>query len=238
MGEACSNEWAPEHAELKKTCSQTKTQTAPQRSIVIVGNSHSDQIRGSLLPIAEGHNWRLLSLLKQGCTYGESVSGDKRGSDCRKFNELVTAYILDKKPDAVFLYSTVTGDGNAKEVLAPGIVETIEKLRSAGIEVIGLRDNPRFGFDVPQCVASKSAAECGLPRASVLGDTDPAQALAGKQGVHLIDLSDRFCIEGECPPVIGNVLVYLDDNHLTWEYAKSLAPDLEERLLAATKWTS
>jgi hypothetical protein len=36
--------------------------------------------------------------------------------------------------------------------------------------------------------------------------------------------------------VIGNVHVYLDDDHLTWDYAKTLHADLGERLLAATGW--
>lgn len=32
-----------------------------------------------------------------------------------------------------------------------------------------------------------------------------------------------------CPAVIGGVVVYLDDNHLTWSYARTLAPALVQR---------
>lgn len=52
----------------------------------------------------------------------------------------------------------------------------------------------------------------------------------------MLDLTDRFCIQGRCPAVIGNVLVYLDNNHVTADYSKSLSPDLEQLWFAATKW--
>ncbi len=50
-------------------------------------------------------------------------------------------------------------------------------------------------------------------------------------------LKDRLCRDSTCDAVVGNVLVYLDDNHLTWVYVKTMATDLEQRILAATKWS-
>jgi hypothetical protein len=43
-----------------------------------------------------------------------------------------------------------------------------------------------------------------------------------------------ICGRQECPPVVGNVLVYLDTRHLTQSYAKTLTPYLGERLLTAS----
>jgi hypothetical protein len=40
-----------------------------------------------------------------------------------------------------------------------------------------------------------------------------------------------FCVNGTCPPVIGNVVVYADAHHLTHAFSQSLAPALEEQLL-------
>ena len=42
------------------------------------------------------------------------------------------------------------------------------------------------------------------------------------------ELSDYFCTADRCPVVVGNTLVYRDDNHVTTEYAQVLAPLLAE----------
>ena len=39
--------------------------------------------------------------------------------------------------------------------------------------------------------------------------------------------SDYFCTEDTCSAVIGNIIVYRDDNHITTEYMKTLAPVLK-----------
>nr|WP_280949618.1 hypothetical protein [Saccharomonospora piscinae] len=39
-----------------------------------------------------------------------------------------------------------------------------------------------------------------------------------------------------CPPVIGNVLVYMDDNHVTATYLETMSPIVETRLVEALGW--
>ena len=51
--------------------------------------------------------------------------------------------------------------------------------------------------------------------------------------VRFLDVADRVCGPAFCPAVIGNVLVYLDDNHLTASYSTSMAPLVEGDVLAA-----
>lgn len=55
-------------------------------------------------------------------------------------------------------------------------------------------------------------------------------------GAYMIDLTDQYCKDGTCFAVDGNVLVYLDDNHLTWDYARTMAPALGQRIAASTGW--
>jgi hypothetical protein len=51
--------------------------------------------------------------------------------------------------------------------------------------------------------------------------------------VRFLDIADRVCGPDLCPAVIGNVLVYLDDNHLTASYSTSMSPLVESDVLAA-----
>ena len=43
-------------------------------------------------------------------------------------------------------------------------------------------------------------------------------------GGQYADLTELFCTADRCPVIVGNTLVYLDDNHVTTEYAQVLAP--------------
>jgi hypothetical protein len=49
-------------------------------------------------------------------------------------------------------------------------------------------------------------------------------------GGQYFDLSELLCADGRCPVIVGNYLVYRDDNHLTPEYAGWLAPVLGAEL--------
>jgi hypothetical protein len=51
--------------------------------------------------------------------------------------------------------------------------------------------------------------------------------------VSFLDLADYVCDDTRCPAEIGNVLVYLDDNHLTASYATTMAPVIEDQVVSA-----
>ncbi len=61
------------------------------------------------------------------------------------------------------------------------------------------------------------ASECMCDREAVMAQSNPAEVLAGDR-VHIVDLSDLSCPDGTCLLVIGNVVVYLDTNHLSGSY--------------------
>jgi hypothetical protein len=44
------------------------------------------------------------------------------------------------------------------------------------------------------------------------------------------------CDAERCPPVIGNVLVYMDDNHLTATYSTSMSDLLASRIQEGLGW--
>lgn len=74
------------------------------------------------------------------------------------------------------------------------------------------------------------AAECSFPVSDKLAATapvPPAQETGG--ALRFMDLTDVICPEGTCTPVVGNVYVYLDDNHLTISYTGTTLPLFEDR---------
>ena len=54
-----------------------------------------------------------------------------------------------------------------------------------------------------------------------------AEAAATKAGGgQYADTAELFCTTEHCPVIIGNTLIYLDENHMTLEYSRLLAPAL------------
>ncbi|WP_280389539.1 SGNH hydrolase domain-containing protein, partial [Nocardia wallacei] len=77
----------------------------------------------------------------------------------------------------------------------------------------------------------------GWPRADALDPVNPAAVpAAGYPNVFPIDLSDAVCEPEICPVVVGNVLLYHDEHHLTATYSRSLAPELERQLRPIFRW--
>ncbi len=74
------------------------------------------------------------------------------------------------------------------------------------------------------------ATACAPARAEGLNDdgiaAEAAATTAG--GGQYVELSELFCTADRCPVIVGNTLVFRDDNHVTTEYAQVLAPLLTE----------
>ncbi len=218
-------------------CLQNSTPDTVTKRIVVLGDSHAQQYMAALGPIAKSHGWDVVTLLKGGCRFGGP--SPERDEDCNAFNEAGAQYVLEHRPDAVFTVASLTLKDAPYEIEVPQYLEGIKPFTDAGIEVVGIRDNPRFHINMPDCVEDKGhdAPECNVPLQESLAGASPLDAYRGQvAGLHLMDLSDFICADGTCPAVVGNVYVYKDDNHLTKTYVQTMIPMFEERLLAATGW--
>nr|WP_245932225.1 acyltransferase family protein [Arthrobacter psychrochitiniphilus] len=236
LGNECTEKFLPIEQILADKCGQTAPVKTPRKTIVIIGDSHAEQIAGALMPVAKSNDWQLVSLLLGGCDFGSESAPSGRNETCQAFNNAAMNYVLKLKPDAVFTISTDAVPDSPDESLIPGYEAAVQRFAGAGIDVIGVRDNPRFSDSKSACVAKSGPDACAFKQADHLAATDPAASLNSINGAHMIDLTDQYCKDGNCPAVLGNVLVYLDDNHLTWDFARTMAPALGERIAASTGW--
>ncbi|MCU1516578.1 MAG: acyltransferase [Pseudarthrobacter sp.] len=222
---------------LLSGCLQNEAPGTVTKRIVVLGDSHAQQYMAALGPVAKERGWEVVTLLKGGCRFG--AESPERDAECNAFNQASAAYVLEHRPDAVFTVASLTHVEAPFETEVPGYLDGIRPFTDAGMEVVGVRDNPRFSINMPECVQrhGPDAPECNAPLNESLAESSPLDSYAGVDGLHLMDLSDFICAGGSCPAVVGNVYVYKDDNHLTKTYVQSMIPMFEERLLAATGWT-
>ena len=111
-----------------------------------------------------------------------------------------------------------------------GLARTLTRLHSSpGRSLIG--DTPRSRVNVPVCLGAQFADSraCATPaRRAIDGAWLAAdRASARSAGARFLDPSHWVCPSDPCPPILGDLLVYREQDHLTAMFAASLAAVME-----------
>jgi peptidoglycan/LPS O-acetylase OafA/YrhL len=225
---------------------------ASKSTLVLFGDSHASQWFPAFKSITNDRGWRLVLIYKPGCPTARVTNFSTRlnriYTECDAWREAAIQRILEIQPAVVVLANFQwqdfpQGANGRSAIWREASRKTLETLDSAGLKTIVLRDTPLPGFDIPGCLAGDSSwwsrkrnsrkNTCMLDRAQVLdGGVFHAeqQAVAGLPHSRVLDLSDLFCDGAVCPPVKNGLVVYRDSNHISGEFARSLAPAVSGRL--------
>lgn len=213
-------------------------------TVVIAGGSHAEPWTEPLDLLGKHHGFRVVPFLRQDCPI---VLGAHYGvsPECAQWAEGAVELIVEMKPDLVLSTSTRPQDpfGVGPDIVPLGYEEFWAELDRAGITFLGLRDNPWTlngnlePVDANYCLldlgepGEDNVDSCSTPRDLVYADKDPAsKVMDGYEFATAVDTSDWFCDAAVCPPVIGNITVYRDQNHISNAYALSTAPLLWEAI--------
>ncbi|MCS3842107.1 acyltransferase family protein [Microbacterium sp. AK031] len=228
FGDDCSGAFAPRDALLAGSCQQNDMVAERDRpQILVMGDSHAQQLSAPLQVLAEERDWGVTALLKGGCPIGIGApSWSADGVPCEEWRQAAVEYAKNLKPDAVYLVVTRAGP-DAEEVVVEGISEVVDSLEREGISVIGVRDNPRFDFDMYECALSDESCDVTPPAI----DTSELKHLADR--VIFVDFNRWLCPDDTCTGEVGNVAVFIDDNHISATYGRTLAPMLGDKLTAS-----
>ncbi|HEY7222430.1 MAG TPA: SGNH hydrolase domain-containing protein [Micromonosporaceae bacterium] len=210
-----------------------------QRTIAVVGDSHSAEWLPALQSVADDLSWRIVSITKSGCRFEIYPADNVKHQSCRDWNAGVLNRLRTLRPDVVFTLATV-GSSGSDSMHAGTVFSRWRALEEMGIPVVAIRDNPWYKFDLAECVATYGprSSRCGGDRAQH-GLTHPITVPHGytlPANVHLLDLTNYYCERTFCPAVVGNVLVYRDDHHLTATFVKTAAPYLAAAIITAMGW--
>ena len=211
-------------------------------TLVLAGSSHARHWFQALRAITEQHDWRLVMMTKNACQFSaeEQVYRGETYTECTAWNADVMERIAEIGPDAVFTTATRTtpggeeGDlqGTPPERTPDGYVERWRELEEIGVPVLAVRDTPRFGFNVAECVDRQGARACAEEQSFSMAERAPYEELDDvPANTRFLDLTEHLCGDGVCRGVIGNQLAYYDTNHFSHAFSRSLAVVLEPYLL-------
>jgi peptidoglycan/LPS O-acetylase OafA/YrhL len=241
LPENCSGPWEPATTFRHVPCDQLLPADAePAGLVVILGSSHARQYVPALLPWAEEHDLQIVNLHMDGCDF---VPGMSRGEYCDGYDEYALDYIDAVQPDVVLTTSTRTAADSADEEMLEGMANAVEVLTARGIDVLSIRDNPRWEENAYECaeavITEEGTAEeadeaCGADASAKYAPEDPAAGLVAAEGggsLTSLDFSPLICPDERCSPVLGDTYVYMDDDHLSKRFVQQvITPAMTEAL--------
>jgi len=221
-----------------------------KRTVVLFGDSHAMMWGPAMDVAAKRRGWRLVTLAKQGCTIATvPIYNGPLGrhyDECDTWRERTLRRIVRREhPDLVVVdsvsrYEVMDGDTRhapyspeSIRALTDGTARMLRRLRATGAPVVVMANGPTAPTNVPACVsdALDDLEKCAFPKAgSIEGPPVNKDAAAKVPGVAVVDPLPVLCPGAKCPAVIGDVLVYRDNNHITATYSRTLGPWLSRQL--------
>lgn len=215
--------------------------TASATTVALVGDSHAAMWQPALEPFARERHWRLQTITKVTCPLMDlSISSPYLGrefAECKQWREDIVSLLERQRARLIVVdmgrrYGADFGFTTYDQAWLQGLTRLVSRLRATGARVLVLGPVPDPGSSVPTCLSAHmdDAGACSPSRSDALnpnGIAAEAGAVAAGGGQYA-DISELFCTAERCPVIVGNTLVYRDDNHITVEYAQLLGPILAE----------
>ena len=209
-------------------------------TVVLVGDSHAAQWFPAVENAAKRRSWRLVVLTKKGCpaaeftTYGE---GNQERTECGPWRQKVADRLAQEKPALVIVasyrYRLASGTDSADnaQVWRTALSATYHVLRPLTAKMLVLSDTPNPTGDIPSCVAGnlRKVTKCLRNRAEAdrAGLLQAERDAAKANDAAFVTTSDWLCGASACPVILGNILMYRDDNHITATAATYFTPFIE-----------
>ncbi|MEX0426258.1 acyltransferase family protein [Nocardioides sp. DS6] len=216
----------------------------PKVRIALVGNSHASHWVPALQRILRKNpDAQVTTYLTTVCytvdlpVYRVSVAGD-----CQRVARWQIKAVAQGHYDMVVMSNRTEADIRgvppAQKVAAArnGYRDALRKFQASGAGVVVVRDTPFMVNSVPDCIAAHNLdwEQCRVPRTRAVEPDPAAQAAASVQGVQVVNMTNVFCDDSLCNPVVGRTIAYADDGHLTASFSRSLAPEICDGMAAST----
>ncbi|WP_286229708.1 acyltransferase family protein [Neobacillus mesonae] len=198
-------------------------------TIALIGSSHSEHWLGAILQATKDTNYRVLSITRSGTRFSTGYTDDDLKGI---WNKNVLEYL--KHADVDLVVSHATASDTYKHKIHQQMVDQLQYVKDEyGIEVLAIRDDPRYSFNVLESLETNGLEETAKKMNSEENQKDESfwrQFEKGNKSLHKIDLTDYFRVNGKFHPVIGNIIIYRDNRHLTNTYSKSFGPIFEVKI--------
>ena len=204
-------------------------------TIALVGSSHSEHWLGAVIKAAEENDYRVINITRSGTRFS---TGYKKNTLQDDWVKNVENY-LEKADDIDLVLSHVTASDTESEKIQQQMVDQLLKVKNNyGIEVMALRDIPRYDFNVSEELekhGEKDTIERMNKGNRQLDEAFWEQISNEEKDLPQFDPSEYFKVNGKYRPIIGNIVVYRDMDHMTNTYSETFGPILGDEIKKVVK---
>ena len=216
-------------------------------TVVLFGDSHAAAWFPAMQAISRARHWRLIFVGKAGCPAAEVLVSRHGGpyNTCvtwrrnaeREIAKLHPALVVMTSGDYLHSAKPVAGvPGGHGSTWMNGMAATFSDLHKSAGRVVYIADVPRLKQPGAYCVSAhmSDVRACTIARRNAYDDPQVRKAevgLATSDGITPIDPTSWFCTASRCPVIVGNLLVYRDDQHMIPQWSRFLAPVLALKLV-------
>jgi peptidoglycan/LPS O-acetylase OafA/YrhL len=218
---------------------------ASATTVVLFGDSHAGHWFPALEATAHQRHWKLVVVTKSACSaadvliYEDTIK--REFTECVQWRKAAWRHIRELRPAVVVMASTAPSTevlhapGSQDDAWADGWRRSVDAVSAPGTRVYFVNDTPWQAGNVPDCLSAHldDPQACTRSRAQAVQLTDRRRLVARTAraaGATVIDPLPWFCTATTCPVIVGNVLVYKDQHHITTAYSRLLAPLFAARL--------
>ena len=218
-------------------------------TMVVIGDSHARQWGSPLDVIAERSGYTAYHLVRLGCPAADLTpwlnKGDGPNLVCEQFHAWTLEQVRALRPDVVVLATSfnpngyvgtageqILDEGERLRLLREGMARLIDRLAPDVGRFVVIGDPPAVQLSPIRCLLrARTLGSCAAPGSDLsLLATDAVRRAAAEGGATYVSTAAWFCIENYCPTVLGELLPYRDQNHVSDTYARYLTEVLGERL--------
>lgn len=204
-------------------------------TIALVGSSHSEHWLGAVIKAAEENDYRVINITRSGTRFS---TGYKKNTLQDDWVKNVENY-LEKADDIDLVLSHVTASDTESEKIQQQMVNQLLKVKNNyGIEVMAIRDIPRYDFNVSEELekhGEKDTIERMNKGNRQLDEAFWEQISNEEKDLPQFDPSEYFKVNGKYRPIIGNIVVYRDMDHMTNTYSETFGPILGDEIKKVVK---
>lgn len=199
-------------------------------TIALVGSSHSEHWLGAVIEAAKENDYRVINITRSGTRFSTGYEDNTLKGQWVKNLE----NYLKKSDDIDLVLSHVTAADTTKDRIQQQMVDELMKVKNEyGINVLAIRDIPRYEFNVSEELEKSGEKETIKMMNKANNQKDEfywKKLLENEKDLAIFDPTEYFKIDGEYRPIIGNIVIYRDMDHMTNTYSKTFGPILSEKI--------
>ena len=199
-------------------------------TIALVGSSHSEHWLGAVIKAAEENDYRVINITRSGTRFSTGYKENTLKDDWVKNVE----NYLEKADDIDLVLGHVTASDTENEKTQQQMVDQLLKVKNNyGIEVMAIRDIPRYDFNVSEELekhGEKDTIERMNKGNRQLDEAFWEQISNEEKDLPQFDPSEYFKVNGKYRPIIGNIVIYRDMDHMTNTYSETFGPILGDEI--------